>query len=895
MKKKLLVLLSLFSAMTVSLFGAVGCSKKEGNSVGESSIESSIGGEQSSEAPSQSTDSSVEDTTPSISLSSATLSMEVYASATLTAELKNSEETIVWSSSDEAIVKVVDGVVTAYKAGTATVTATAGALSASCEVTVAEATEAPVFANLEETLTLIKGTSDFLDVTLTYKGEAFTMATVNVATEGDKIAIGEEYEVSANEYGSQTITVTATIGAEVVATATVAVEVIEFGTLIVDLPENKLNIFVGDEGYALSSIQAMVNGVVVENPVFTVVSTDEEVVKEVDGKIVPVSAGEAEVTVSFATEMATYDTKLAVTVAKHVEKKDVNFLVKGSNEITVAETGNATVDLSATEIDLTKVTNVLCGEEEVAFTVDGSNLTLTNAPGGYQLYTLVTPTLDYIVDGCVYGYAISTAEEFIEWRENVYHNVAYTVLLNDIDLKGEKLSAVQAPCQLRGTLDGRGYTVSNFTFGYNYGMFYYINNGATLKNIQIVNAVQDCTGQAAGAAINKGIFGDNLMGSIENVLVKISVKNMQEGTEHYGLLVYFCSLTASIKNAVVYAEAQDCAPKYFYGAAASGEDGCNIENVQFVCANTGMGISGKPSVNSGCYSSTKDLTEAVDVESFGGLWQVIDGIPCMSDYTENESEPSITVTGIPILGATLTFDTTAFYPLTYAVSETAGITLSGNNQVVIGADAEIGAEFTVTATCAAMPAFSKTFTYTVEKEAIEVAGVMLAKGSSGKWEYNTGVATFDFADKGVDLTDIEGVLIDGVAFNGYTVEGNTITLTDAPGGDHIYTIETAAHTYVVKACVYTLAISTVEELEAWRTSESYWYAVLLNDIDYEGATLNDGANVLGTLGGRGYTIKNFTTANGFINRLYAAESAIKNVYFKNVTQDCSGWTGGIDR
>lgn len=50
-----------------------------------------------------------------------------------------STDNIVWTSSDETIAKVVDGKVTALKAGTVTITATAGTKSATCTITIAAA------------------------------------------------------------------------------------------------------------------------------------------------------------------------------------------------------------------------------------------------------------------------------------------------------------------------------------------------------------------------------------------------------------------------------------------------------------------------------------------------------------------------------------------------------------------------------------------------------------------------------------------------------------------------------------------------------------------------------------------------------------------------------------
>ena len=68
------------------------------------------------------------------------LTLKAGETATLTAvvlpEDNTDELTVVWSSSDEAVATVAEGVVTAVAPGTATVTATAGTLTADCAVTV---------------------------------------------------------------------------------------------------------------------------------------------------------------------------------------------------------------------------------------------------------------------------------------------------------------------------------------------------------------------------------------------------------------------------------------------------------------------------------------------------------------------------------------------------------------------------------------------------------------------------------------------------------------------------------------------------------------------------------------------------------------------------------------
>lgn len=76
----------------------------------------------------------------SVTLDKATLALDLSGtkSAALTATVNPaySSDTVVWTSSDAAVVSVANGMVTALRPGTATVTATAGTKSASCAVTV---------------------------------------------------------------------------------------------------------------------------------------------------------------------------------------------------------------------------------------------------------------------------------------------------------------------------------------------------------------------------------------------------------------------------------------------------------------------------------------------------------------------------------------------------------------------------------------------------------------------------------------------------------------------------------------------------------------------------------------------------------------------------------------
>ncbi|MGN1131475.1 MAG: CotH kinase family protein, partial [Ruminococcus sp.] len=79
-----------------------------------------------------------ESTDPKLTVSPTTLNLTVGDTSTLTAKAVNIEEAVTWSSDKESVATVENGVVTAVAEGTATITATAGGLSATCVVTVSE-------------------------------------------------------------------------------------------------------------------------------------------------------------------------------------------------------------------------------------------------------------------------------------------------------------------------------------------------------------------------------------------------------------------------------------------------------------------------------------------------------------------------------------------------------------------------------------------------------------------------------------------------------------------------------------------------------------------------------------------------------------------------------------
>ena len=127
----------------------------------------------------------------SITLDKSTASLEVGETVTLTATVgpdDATDKTVTWTTSDATVVTVSNGVVTAKKIGTATITAKAGEKTASCTITViptpvTSVTLSKTSASLKvgETVTLAAtvNPSDATDKTVTWTTSDATVATVS--------------------------------------------------------------------------------------------------------------------------------------------------------------------------------------------------------------------------------------------------------------------------------------------------------------------------------------------------------------------------------------------------------------------------------------------------------------------------------------------------------------------------------------------------------------------------------------------------------------------------------------------------------------------------------------------------------------------------------------------
>lgn len=116
------------------------------------------------------------------------------------------DKAIKWSSSDNSVAKVENGVVTALKVGSATITATAGELNATCEITV-EPTPVTSISLNKNSETLRAGQS--VTLTATVSPDDATDKSVTWSTSDASVATVKNGVVKALKVGTATITATA--------------------------------------------------------------------------------------------------------------------------------------------------------------------------------------------------------------------------------------------------------------------------------------------------------------------------------------------------------------------------------------------------------------------------------------------------------------------------------------------------------------------------------------------------------------------------------------------------------------------------------------------------------------------------------------------------------------
>lgn len=320
-------------------------------------------------------------------------------------------KSVTWASSNEGVVTVADGVVTAVASGNAIVTVTTvdGNFTATCAVTVVTPVTGIALDKTSETLTI--GETLTLTATITpadadNHNVIWTTGNAAVATVADGV-------VTAVAAGNATITATSEDGS-FTATCVITVERQVIAVTGVELDQNELALTVGET----ATLTAIVAPADADDQSVTWTSSNEGVATIVDGIVTAVAAGEATVTVT--TVDGNFTATCAVTVNKPVVHVTGVTLNVDSMYFDMGCVGSYEQILEATVMPADATDKSITWESSaptVASVVDGvvtalsvgeAIITVTTTDGGFTAACFVTvEQYDGLFDITVYGISYS--------------------------------------------------------------------------------------------------------------------------------------------------------------------------------------------------------------------------------------------------------------------------------------------------------------------------------------------------------------------------------------------------------------------------------------------------------------------------------------------------------
>ena len=482
MKNKKLFILMLAVLATAACAGAVGCEKESKPSV-------------------------------VVNIHQESETLNVLGETTLTVSTENATADVVWSSSDEAVATVKDGVVTALNVGTVTITAKVNGVSDTCAVEVVRSMEAPVLKVSRTEISVEKNGEYTVSASIYWLGEDVTdkvplhwelgagakdgVASVTSAENGKAvvkgIADGEtEYYVSAtvgDVYVNQKLSIT-------VCDSSVWFESDEMA--------------VGSNGkflFQMNSIDADGNSIVADTPIikaytndgeipnvsYVWTSSDESVVKIENGKFVAQRTGAVDVYGEYEGQ------KVIVTVS--VEPS----VIRLDQTLTFEH-----ADLKAVALDARTFGSgeVYLEESKIGFLENGeimleeSKYPTASKELGKRELVAKTDQATYIIPTNLYSMYIETAEELSAWHAHAYANGddGYYALANHIAFNGTYTGsrnwdssgyywANPDTTGFKGIFDGNGYIIDGLRIEEGYrGFITLLQSTGVLKNVSFINA-----------------------------------------------------------------------------------------------------------------------------------------------------------------------------------------------------------------------------------------------------------------------------------------------------------------------------------------------------------------------------------------------------------------------
>ena len=312
-----------------------------------------------------------------ISFNKTSVSLKAGETVTLTATVKPddaTDKTVTWSTSDASVATVNDGVVTAKKVGTATITAKAGDKSATCEITVVATPVTSV--TLNKTSASVK-TGETVTLTATVKTDDATDKTVTWSTSDATVATVSNGVVTAKKVG--TATITAKAGDK---SATCEITVVSTPVTAVTLNKTSVSLKAGET----VTLTATVKPDDATDKTVTWGSSDESVAKVENGIVTAIGKGLSTITAKAGDTSATCMVTVSVPVENVTLNKTELVLQKGQEEVLVAlvspdDATDKTINWSSSNVSVVRV------DQNGAVAAEGAGTAVITASAGTKSAT----------------------------------------------------------------------------------------------------------------------------------------------------------------------------------------------------------------------------------------------------------------------------------------------------------------------------------------------------------------------------------------------------------------------------------------------------------------------------------------------------------------------------
>ena len=571
------------------------------------------------------------------------ISLLVYEDFTLEIEEEVDLEEVQWQSSNTSIATVDNnGKVIALSEGKATVTATLGEYSETCEVNVNSSAITPMlkFDNLNENVIIYKDLDYSINSVITYNYKEYTDYTCVYESLDEQVAIvSPDGVITAVGVGETKISVTASWRGGVVKD-TVSVKVLSSVILSLNvLPESEIELYAcSPKGFNFKTKESVVptlyDG---ENEIANVDFTVEEVIEGQEKNKVATyqdgffsAVGEGKTAFKFTCEYdgATYESELVGIKVVRGSGKIEKHVYATFSENTYSVDASSVMSMSG----LTKA--IVDGETCV---VSGKNFQVTNLTRGNHklVFSVANVAFDFETELIVADKIITSVDQLKGFNKN-----DYIVLANDMNGNGVEVSHLftadnwntvqggSAPYfanyaehdnGFQGTFDGDGHTISDITVD-TYGLFGNIGTNAVVKNLGLYDITATPKfGYSFAFGLSMYVYG-----TIENV-------SFHQSSDKVLQAVIGVCFGAKLSNFIAYTPNSNTGSVVNSNSPLAGK----YTNVYIIANRKGM--IGKY-YNVSTYKTDSDFTSINFVELFGidnlSVWKIDENlnIPLIKRY-----------------------------------------------------------------------------------------------------------------------------------------------------------------------------------------------------------------------------------------------------------------------